>query len=68
MIVDVKDASFRVFHGGRFCSWLISTYQHQPVYAITSRISEVARFGATQGSPAVHMKFSLTGSARSRHY
>jgi hypothetical protein len=37
MIVDVKDASFRVFHEGRFCSWSISAYQHQPVYAITSR-------------------------------
>ena len=39
MIVDVKDASFGVFHGGRFCNWSILAYQHQPVYAIISRTS-----------------------------
>jgi hypothetical protein len=42
MIVDVKDASFRVFHGRRFCSGSISAYQHEPVCAITSRTREVA--------------------------
>jgi hypothetical protein len=39
MIVDVKDASFRVFHGLQLVDL---AYQHQPVCAIISRTSEVA--------------------------
>ena len=68
MIVDVKDASFRVGHGGRIWSWSISAYQHQPVYAIISRTREGAGSVQLKGFPVTHLKFSLTGSVRSRHY
>ena len=69
MIVDVKDASFRMFHGGQFCGWSISAYQQEPVCAITSRTGKaVVRGQETRRLPGKQNKFSLTDLARSRHY